>query len=267
MKYTSSIQRVRVLLFTIVMLGIVALPTVISIIVSNTTAEELASIASLPLMFITVHLFLRWEGESSFASVGLRSNGNRTYPLVVGGIAGACAALFVFIVAIILGGTVNTIDSISSDMLTGVVILTIFVAVLEELCYRGYLMTRIADVWNVRWAVLMSSVIFSIAHFNWWIPWGTVSGELALMFSINIFVGGIVLGLSYYLAGKNLLVPISFHYAWNIIAYLLFPIFPTTTDVVNPLLFQIEWGVTTIPGLLLGLLLVRLLLLKVDTQK
>ncbi len=265
MKDPKIVRRLRVLLFLIGLLGIVALPTVVSMLVPNEVgpvAEELAALAGLPMMFILLSLFLRWESHSSFESVGLRTNGKLTRLIAVGAFSGVCASLFVFFIAVLFGGTTRTVDTIDADIVAGLLFLTIFVAVLEELCYRGYLMTRMAEIWGTQQAVIASSIVFAIAHFNWWIPLGSVSGELILMFSVNMFIGGVVLGLSYYLAGKSLWVAISFHYTWNIIAYLLFPIFPTT-EVISPVLFQIEWGVTTVPGLLLGLLLIRLLIPRV----
>ena len=38
----------------------------------------------------------------------------------------------------------------------------------------------------------------------------------------NMFLGGVVLSLSYYLSGEKLWVPIGFHFGWNIMGYLLF---------------------------------------------
>ena len=100
-------------------------------------------------------------------------------------------------------------------------------------------------------AILLSSVFFSFLHFSWWTYPG-VTVQLILIFSFNMFLGGVVLALSYYWSGRHLWVPIAFHFAWNMLAYILFPSFPNE-PVLMPAVFQIEWGVTTIIGFLIGL--------------
>lgn len=82
---------------------------------------------------------------------------------------------------------------------------------------------------------------------------GSVPYLLVAIFAFNMFLGGVVLGLTYYLSGNRLWAPIAFHFVWNMIAYVLFPVYPHTS-VAAPELFQIEWGVSTIPGFLLGFL-------------
>ena len=95
---------------------------------------------------------------------------------------------------------------------------------------------------------------------------GSVTADLILLFSFNLFLGGLVLGLSYYASGERLWVAIAFHFAWNIMAYVLFPIFPAE-PVSMPAIFQIEWGATTIAGFLFGLSVLWSLLHLVSSQK
>ncbi|MHA2084668.1 MAG: CPBP family glutamic-type intramembrane protease, partial [Candidatus Thorarchaeota archaeon] len=103
-------------------------------------------------------------------------------------------------------------------------------------------------------------------HFGWWIPLGSIPYHLILLFSFNMFLGGIVLSFSYFWSGRKLWVPIGFHFAWNMVAYIAFPSFPTAI-VTSPELYQIEWGLTTIPGFLFGLSLIWMLLYQLKIKK
>jgi membrane protease YdiL (CAAX protease family) len=127
-------------------------------------------------------------------------------------------------------------------------------------------MTRMAEAWGRRTGILASSAFFSILHYSWWLPLGSVSVELIAMFTFNLFLGGIVLGVSYYLSGEKLWVPIAFHFTWNVLAYVLFPVFPAQ-PVSSPILWQIEWGLTTVLGFLFGLCLIWSLIAKHSSRE
>ena len=117
------------------------------------------------------------------------------------------------------------------------------------------------ELWGKWKAIILSSLVFSLMHFSWWTPLGVISPDLILLFTFNIMLGGVVLSLGYYLSGRRLWVPIAFHFAWNMVAYVLFPYFPVDY-VWMPQVFQIEWGITTIAGFLFGLSILFLALKK-----
>jgi len=131
------------------------------------------------------------------------------------------------------------------------VIITVPTAMFEELVHRGYILTRLEDLSGRRSAIVLSSIFFSLLHFSWWASPG-FPVHLIILFSFNLFLGGVALSLSYYWSGKRLWVPIAFHFTWNMIAYPFFPSFPRET-VFMPEIFQIEWGLTTIIGFLFGI--------------
>ncbi|MEM2142834.1 MAG: type II CAAX endopeptidase family protein [Candidatus Thorarchaeota archaeon] len=205
------------------------------------------------LMILSVKVLLWTEDGGPLVRLGLDID-NRTLPLLaVGGLGGILSAGYVYVVALFLGGSVKLIAEVSSDMVISQGIITALVALVEEICYRGYLMTRLAESFGRPAGVIISSAFFSLMHYSWWFGNDTVTPELVAMFSLNLFVGGMVLGLSYYATGRVLWTAVGFHYFWNMMAYTLFPVFPRDS-VASPILFQIEWGMTTIPAFLLGLL-------------
>lgn len=254
----------RVIWFTLTMVIIVELPHVLSLPFRGTPTEgmigSLVSLLAFPLMYLAVVFFLRWEGDSSMGDLGVDFEDKQLIPhLGIGGVTGALAVAFVFVIALIGGGQTADLSAGNIDTISGFIMIAIPVAFLEELCYRGYLMTRMENLWGQNKAILISSVFFSLVHFNWWSPLGTVPPLMILLFSINMALGGIVLGLGYYLSGRRLWVPIGFHFAWNVLAYALFPSYPRN-PVVTPEIFQIEWGVVSLLGFLFGLSLIFVLL-------
>jgi membrane protease YdiL (CAAX protease family) len=207
------------------------------------------------LMYFAVIAFMRWERSGDTASLGLQTDDKTLHHLVVGAIAGIAAATLVYLVALFFGGDLRPVSEITGDLIANQIIFTIPVALFEEIVYRGYLLTRMAAAAGRTIAILGTSIWFALLHFSWWIPLGSVPPHLILIFTFNLFLGGVVLSYSYYWSGERLWVPIAFHYAWNIVAFVMFPLYPReSVSMVE--IFQIEWGLTTVFGFLFGLSLI-----------
>jgi len=102
----------------------------------------------------------------------------------------------------------NVIKSGASNWrqaLVGLVVVWTFAAFGEELSYRGYLLTRAAEVLgrsnSAYWtAMILVSLLFGIGHY-----YKGPSGVLDSIYS------GLVLGATYMLAGRNLWAPVLTH--------------------------------------------------------
>lgn len=226
------------------------------------------------LMYMTVVVFLNREGKENIEDLGLKIEDPKTIPhLMIGAIAAIVGAGIVVMLAVVYGGDLRPAAEITGDLVTSQIIFTVPVALIEELCYRGYLMPRMSELWGRGAGILVSSLFFSLLHYNWWFT-ENAQGQIILaaplllvvLFTFNIMLGGIILSLSYHWSGNKLWVPIGFHYIWNIIAFILFPTYPRES-VVTPEIFQIEWGITTILGFILGLSLIWLLLSFIKDKK
>ncbi|NHJ13913.1 MAG: CPBP family intramembrane metalloprotease [Candidatus Thorarchaeota archaeon] len=256
---------IRVTGFALVLLYIILLQEVTIRLTSaaDLQTRALASTAvffgSFLLMYLAILGFIKWEGHSDVTELGIKWDSETHIHLVIGAIAGIGAALAVYLVALVFGGSLTPIESINADLIISEIVITAPVAFFEELCYRGYLMTRIESVSNRGAALILSSLWFGLLHFGWWFPFGTIPPHLILTFTASMVLGGIVLGISYYLSGRRLWVAIAFHFAWNMLAYILFPVYPREPAVL-PEIFQIEWGITTLPAMLFGLSLIWILL-------
>ncbi|MDB6164015.1 MAG: family intrarane metalloprotease, partial [Xanthomonadaceae bacterium] len=85
-----------------------------------------------------------------------------------------------------------------------------WVAVLEEVLFRGFVFQRLVDGIGAPIAQLLMAGLFAIAH------WGNpgMQGATEVWASVDIALGGILLGLAYLRTG-SLALPIGIHFGWN----------------------------------------------------
>lgn len=86
------------------------------------------------------------------------------------------------------------------------VVLMLLIAISEEIVFRGYLLNNLMESMNKWVALLISALLFTIAH-------GT-NPNINTLSVINLFIGGILLGVNY-IYTKNLWFSICFHFSWN----------------------------------------------------
>ncbi|MFW9956502.1 MAG: lysostaphin resistance A-like protein [Candidatus Odinarchaeota archaeon] len=243
----------KIILFMAFILIIVEISPIISRLFTGELFELMATAAffgTFFLMYIITDIFARSEG-SSIGKLGINFD-NTTIPhVIIGTIGGTIAASIVILFAFFFGGQLRPVEQMTADLLVSEIIITVPTAILEELAHRGYILPHIEALAGKAPAIIISSIFFSFLHFSWWATPGFPL-HLALIFSFNMFLGGVVLSISYYWSGRKLWVPIAFHFAWNMLAYIIFPVFPRE-PVLHPEIFQIEWGITTIIGFLIGL--------------
>ncbi len=202
-------------------------------------------------MYTLTWAFVKWEGGKSIVELGLEFD-NQFFPhITIGAVAAAISTILVAAVAFFFGGQLRPFNEITGDLIFALITNAVLFSFFEELTQRGYILTRMEELGGRGAAIIFSSLFFSLLHFSWWEPAG-FDMVLIGLFTINMFLGGVVLSLSYYWSGRRLWTPIAFHFMWNVLAYIMFPSFPQEV-VIQPEIFQIEWGITTIIGFLVGL--------------
>ena len=87
------------------------------------------------------------------------------------------------------------------------ILLFIFVAIGEEVLFRGYILKNLMTSFNKYVALIVSSILFALIH--------GLNPNIDLFSLTNLFLAGILLGLSY-LYTKNLWFPIALHLSWNL---------------------------------------------------
>jgi membrane protease YdiL (CAAX protease family) len=257
----KELDILKLILFMALMLLIVEMSFIIPNLFSGDMrglVGTLAFFATFILMFIVIEKFTSWDG-TTLEKLGIEFDDNTIRRIIIGGIAGVAATALITALAYFFGGQLRPVEAMTGDLLMSEIIITAPTALFEELAHRGYILPKLEGLAGKSRAILISSFFFSFLHFSWWATPG-VPLHLVLIFIFNIFLGGIVLSLSYYWSNRNLWVPIAFHFAWNMVGYIMFPTYPLE-PVVLPEIFQFEWGLTTIIGFLFGLSIIYSLLL------
>lgn len=160
--------------------------------------------SSLIILFIT-YLFVRFIDRTYFKDVGLRF---ATYKQ-------EAAIGFFVAVFLICGGTLImmatgflTLPSIqfNSSVLIVQLLLMVFVALTEELMFRGYILGNLMQSMNKWVALFISSSIFGLVHI--------ANPEIGFIPVLNIILAGLLLGINYVYT-KNLWYSIGLHFSWN----------------------------------------------------
>jgi len=82
----------------------------------------------------------------------------------------------------------------------------VFVAITEEVLFRGYILNNLMVSFNKYAALVISAVIFSLLHL--------ANPNINVVGTLNIFMCGLLLGLPY-IYTKKLWFPIALHFSWN----------------------------------------------------
>jgi hypothetical protein len=85
-----------------------------------------------------------------------------------------------------------------------------WVAVLEEVLFRGFVFQRLVDGIGAYAALLIMAALFAVAH--WDNP--GMDGSTMVWATIDTVLGAILLGLAYLRTG-SLALPIGIHFGWN----------------------------------------------------
>lgn len=261
MEKDRELDLLKLILFVTFMLLIVEMSYIIPNLFSGEMRGLIGTLiffATFILMFIIVDRFAIWDG-TTLEKLGVQFDDRTVRRIIIGAIAGIAATAFIAAVAFFFGGQLRPLDEITADLLLSEIIITAPTAFFEELAHRGYILPKLEKLSGKTSAILISSLFFSSMHFTWWTYPG-IPLPVLIIFIFNIFLGGVVLSLSYYWSNRNLWVPIAFHFAWNMVGYIMFPMYPRES-VISPGIFQFEWGLTTIVGFLFGLSLIYRFLL------
>jgi len=171
------------------------------------TSEQdlIMSFFSLIGTLLVIWVFIKYVDKEKFVNLGFDAK-NRRYEFIVGIVIGAFIMTTAYSLLLFLG-EIN-FQSVNFDFKEIILsILTfIIVSVMEEVLFRGYILKNLMISFNKYIALIVSSILFSLAHgFN---------PNIDLFGLTNIFLAGILLGISY-IHTKNLWFPIALHLSWN----------------------------------------------------
>lgn len=118
-------------------------------------------------------LYVRFIERRPLASIGLHRPDGKTYlfGIVAAVVLFASVIVFYAIVFPMLGLSMNqkAVEGITRLPFWYQVLLAIRAAVVEEILYRGYPISRIAEVTGGKWiAAIVSIAVFTLAHLAYW---------------------------------------------------------------------------------------------------
>lgn len=214
----------------------------------------------------SVWLARRWYDKRSFRSLGLEGGPTASRDLLAGIALGAVLMAVIFLVELAAGwlhfdglawGSANSVAGIGYWAAV-----FIMVGWYEELLTRGYWLQNLRDGLGLVPAVILSSVIFGLAH--------GANPNLSVIAVLVIVAAGVFFAFAYLRTGQ-LWLPIGIHIGWNFFEGPVFG-FPVsgiqtgrllhTTNVGPDLftggIFGPEAGLLGLAAVLLGILLVHL---------
>ena len=155
--------------------------------------------------FIIIWIYVKYVDKRSFISLGFRSK-NLFKDILLGIVFGFVIILIGYEILIYSKEILflNYNQSVSDILFS--LCFFIFVAVNEELLIRGYFLQNLEASLNKFWALIISSLIFSLLHiFN---------NNINFLALTNLFLAGVFIGLAYILT-RNLWLSIALHFSWN----------------------------------------------------
>lgn len=178
------------------------------------------TILLLPLVWLSLRL--RREGWST---IGFSRPQRMGQAIAVGALAGLALELFaVFVTTPWISAFFGVEPDYSElkDIRGNLALLLIFLALSwtlaafgEEICFRGFLMKRVADLLGGSRAAWITSLLLSSALFGWGHTEQGMSGW------VQEGLSGLLLGILFLLAGRNLVLPIVAHGVSNTLAFVL----------------------------------------------
>jgi hypothetical protein len=156
-------------------------------------------------MMLSLWIFRRFVDRRSIASLGF-STKNKGMDALIGFSLGLVLIGGGFFI-LWLGGFVQ-VEKFRFDpgILAGYFLLFVIGSLNEEIMFRGYIVTNLRDSMSRYTALIISSVIFALAHL--------ANANISVISALNIFLAGVLLGI-YYIYRGNLWLPITLHFSWN----------------------------------------------------
>lgn len=171
-----------------------------------------SSLSPLPVVFVLAVTWICMRlRRQPLSAVGLRLDGKWLRQILYGTAFGSIQMLAVTALIYAAGGVAFSFDPAHglAALVCGAWVFA-WVALLEELLFRGFVFQRLVDGIGAPTALLLTAALFAIAH------WGNpgMEGTTEVWASIDTALGGILLGLAYLRTG-SLALPIGIHFGWN----------------------------------------------------
>lgn len=250
-----SIRDLLMIVGVYLLINIVLALGLIGLSFSGTTSlNDLSKILS-PVVFLLLILFIQRYRKKGFLKCGIVPP-----PLRFGGIQFS----YVLIGYVVIIAADNVIDPLMNllsdesiaqyyklfaegDPIVSFVVAVLMAPVLEEIVFRGYLLSDMSFRYGIFRSVLFTSLVFGLIHFS-------------LVQSFPATITGMIIGFIYFLSGKSLSTVIGIHFLNNCVAFFKLMYFPRQREFffseklfsafAEPMVIQmISWSILLLFGL------------------
>ncbi len=154
--------------------------------------ENLSLIGS--LISLTLLLFLlpswikiRWRNDKNFVSIGLSKSSFRdSIRCLTSGFLHSSFLIFLLLIILHLGSWLTWQVSFTLNTLLNAIFLGLVIGFAEEVIFRGWLFGELISFMNIKYAIILQSIIFSLVHLRF---------NENLFELISLFLGLLLLGL------------------------------------------------------------------------
>jgi hypothetical protein len=194
----------------------------------------------------SVYLARRWLDRRSFLSLGLSWNRSALKDIGAGVLIGGLMMGLIFVLEWGVGwlsfqGFAWRSQSLAQVLAGALSMLVVFTAgaIAEELLHRGYWLQNLEEGLNLFWAVIFSSLFFSVTH--------VTNPHFDIAALLGLFVSGVFLSYGY-VRTRQLWLPIGLHIAWNLFESTIFGFSVSGLEGLPRLLSQTVSGPEIITG-------------------
>ena len=196
----------------------------------------------LVVILLIVYIFRKFIDNESFISIGftLRNKGKD----ILHGIALGLVLMAICFIFLLLTNQIKIIE-VQLDPRTLFMFFIIFfiASVIEEVLFRGYLLSNLMESFDKYIALVITAVLFSAVHL--------ANPYLSVLVIINLLLIGYLFGI-YYIHNKNLWFSIFLHASWSFFQVAIFG-FPVFGMKLKPLITHQFQGSSLLTGTNFGL--------------
>ena len=161
--------------------------------------------------FIVIWIFTSFVENIKFKTIGFQTTNVIKESLTGFGFGAAAICLGFIILYLTKNIKINRFDYNLNEIILTISIF-IFVAISEEILVRGYILRNLMVSFNKYFALIISSLLFSLLHlFN---------PNISTSSFISLFFAGLLYGITY-IFNYRLWFPISIHFSWNFLQSIL----------------------------------------------
>ncbi|WP_123877561.1 CPBP family intramembrane glutamic endopeptidase [Flagellimonas maritima] len=214
--FYNDFKKLRFIWRVVIFICLLSLAIAPLTLINNTILQFFGAVV---ILIICLYLNSKYLDKRNFSDYGLVFKRETLTYCAIGVLIGSFSVIFIFLIGINTGilSASNMLTAPSSISLLSFALKMFLVAILEETFFRGYLFTSTNDAIKskkvsakkaVLTALVLSSVLFGLAHFN--------TSNVSIFSIVLLSINGMVWCIPFIMT-KNLGMSIGLHTTWNFV--------------------------------------------------